>query len=179
VAKALLALDVLCMGPTRKNAEGMPQELINLKSQNHALVWNLTVARIVDNILCFHWQDNNAVLGIATAFNLHQKTFRERKRPTLTSTNARIVRPVFGNLVRKWLWIPSANDSYNHHMNGVDRNNQLRKKMTVCRPFEQRVWRPLWLWLLDICLVNSFLIWKGVTDDKSCRGHRKYRKALC
>jgi hypothetical protein len=51
--------------------------------------------------------------------------------------------------------------------------------MTVCRGYEQRIWRPLWLWMLDVCLVNSFLIWKGVVTDESCRGHRKYRKALC
>jgi hypothetical protein len=50
--------------------------------------------------------------------------------------------------------------------------------MTVCRGFEQRIWRPLWLWILDVYLVNFFLIWKGTASDKGCRGHQKNRKAL-
>jgi hypothetical protein len=158
VAQALLAIGVLCMGTTRKNSKGLPQELVELKERNSALVWDSTLARIINSVYCFLWQDNNAVLGITTAYSLLQRVRRKRKRPALTSTNARIVRPVFGNAIRKWLWIPLAIDAYNHHMNAVDRNNQLRRTMTVCRPQEQRVWRPQWLWLLDICLVNSFLI---------------------
>jgi hypothetical protein len=55
-------------------------------------------------------------------------------------------------------------------MNGVDRNNQLRKKTTACRGFEQRIWRPLWLWMLDVCLVNSFLSWKGIASAKVAAG---------
>jgi hypothetical protein len=50
--------------------------------------------------------------------------------------------------------------------------------MTVCRPQEQRVWRPQWLWLLDICLSNSFLIWQEGKKDKRRRGHRRFREAL-
>jgi hypothetical protein len=79
----------------------MPQTLINLKERNRGLIWNSTVAEIVNKVLCFLWQDNNTVLGITTAFNLHFKVYKERKRPSLTLTNARIIRPVFRNLIRK------------------------------------------------------------------------------
>jgi hypothetical protein len=40
------------------------------------------------------------------------------------------------------------------------------------------VWRPQWLWLLDICLSNSFLIWQEGKKDKRRRGHRRFREAL-
>jgi len=59
--------------------------------------------------LCHHYwalistNDNNAVLSITTAYCLHQVVQRWRKRPGDTSTNARIVRPVFGDDVRKLL----------------------------------------------------------------------------
>jgi Transposase IS4 len=119
------------------------------------------------------------MLEITTAYSLSERTLRERRRSALTSTNARIVRPVFGDAVKKWLYIPTAIDAYNHHMNGVDRSNQLRRNMTVCRPNEQRIWRPMWLWLLNISLVNSFLIWKEGKEDKRRRGHRLFRQALC
>ena len=157
----------------------MPQELVNIKNNNNkSLVWDSTLARIVDSVLCFLWQDN-VVLGMTTAYSLHDRVLRERKRPSLTSTNACIVRPVFGDAVKKKLFIPTAIDAYNHHMNGVDLNNQLRLRITVCRPFERRTWRPLWNWLLDICCVNAFLIWQGDQQDLGHRAHRQFRRSLC
>ena len=158
VAQALLLLGFLCIGTTRKNAKGIPSQLITLKEHNRALVWNSCIGIIVNSVLCFLWQDNNAVLGITTAYSLHVFMKRIRTRPSTTSTNAHIVLPVFGHLKKKLLDIPYAIDEYNHHMNGVDRNNQLRKGMSVIRPFQYRIWRPAWLWMLDIVLVNCYLI---------------------
>jgi hypothetical protein len=63
-------------------------------------------------------------------------------------------------------------------MNGVDRSNQLRKNFTVYRAYERRVWRPLWYYVLDVCAVNSYLIWKGDTSDSGKRGQRPFREAL-
>jgi hypothetical protein len=56
-------------------------------------------------------------------YTLHQTVWRERKRPALISTNVYIVRPVFGDAVKKWLKIPLAIDVYNYGMNSVDRAN--------------------------------------------------------
>jgi Transposase IS4 len=124
VAQALLALDLCCVGTTRKNAQGIPNWLIDLKRYNRGLVWNSMLAEIVDLTLCFLWQDTNAVLGITTAYSVKNNTiWRPRKRPSPTSTNARVVRPVFGEETSKWLAIPLVIDHYNHHMNGVDRHN--------------------------------------------------------
>jgi hypothetical protein len=53
VAQALLFLDILCSGTTRKNAMGVPEELIKLKKKNQALIWNSTFSEIVDGVNCF------------------------------------------------------------------------------------------------------------------------------
>ncbi len=63
-------------------------------------------------------------------------------------------------------------------MNGVDRSNQLRKNFTAYRPYKRRVWRPLWYYILDICAVNSYLLWKGAKADIKKRGQRPFRKVL-
>ena len=124
VVQALLVLRICCTGTTRKNAQDIPSWLITLKQHNSTLVWNSALAEIVESTLCFLWQDNNAVLGITTAHPFRNDTvLRLRKRPSSTSTNARIVRPVFGDLPAKWLRIPRAIDDYNHFINGVDRTN--------------------------------------------------------
>ena len=179
VAQALLVLGFLCMGTTRKNAKGIPQALLDLKEHNRALIWNSCIGITVSSVLCFLWQDNNAVLGITTAYGLHLLIKRLRTRPSTTSTNAHIVLPVFGDLKKKELEIPYAIDEYNHHMNGVDRNNQLRKRMSVIRPYQERTWRPAWYWMLDVVLVNCYLIWKSTKrPDRSGKGHRRFRQTL-
>ena len=180
VCEALLALNVVTMGTTRKNAIGVPERLKALRKQNQTMVWNSTSAEIIEDTECFVWQDNNAVLGMTTAYSIKETTPRLRKRPALKSTNARIVRPVFGDCVNKWLEIPTAIDEYNHGMNSVDRANQIRQSYTVHRPQNYRVWRPEWYWLLDSAATNArFLLANSQEEDRGHRGHRKFRENLC
>src|SRR5437870_2443891 len=63
---------------------------------------------------CILWQDNNRVLGITTAYNPTDSIIRARKRPSSTSTNASITRPVFGFSLVKDLPIPIAINVYNY-----------------------------------------------------------------
>jgi len=63
-------------------------------------------------------------------------------------------------------------------MGGVDIADQLRKNITIHRPWEARIWRPLWYYVLDTCLVNSYLIHKGKLEDQGKRAHREFREAL-
>jgi hypothetical protein len=85
------------------------------------------VAYIIKNVLCFMWQDNNMVLGLTTAHSLHRPKedtiIRDRKRPKLTSINARITHLIFRDLPRKQLPIPRVINDYNHHINSVDLAN--------------------------------------------------------
>ncbi|MFL5661997.1 MAG: hypothetical protein ACJ8BW_11710 [Ktedonobacteraceae bacterium] len=85
---------------------------------------------------------------------------RYRKAPKPTSTNAKVVLAVFGGEYRKWLYIPIAIDDYNHHMNGVDIANQRRKYCSTYRKRNLRSWRPLFHWLLDVTVVNSYILWR-------------------
>jgi len=181
VAHCLQAIGVGCMGTTRKNATGLPTELLLLKDQRRSLVWNSTIARTQGHCLCFLWQDNNAVLGITTAFSLHQeedRTRKDRRRPKPTSTNAAVVLPVFGDHSIKTLDIPTAIDAYNHHMNGGDHANQLRATFSCHRPQEDKWWRPVWYWLLDVCATNAYLLWKLSEDAADTRLHTKFHTLL-
>jgi hypothetical protein len=154
VARALLVLNIAACGTTRKNAAGFPSDLIKIKDHNRLYLWDSRIARVVENVLYFVWQDNNAVLGSTTAYSLHRPdedtTIRNRKQPKPTSTNARITRPIFGDLPRKRLPIPRAIGDYDHYMNGVDLAHQFRTWMTTSRPGIYKAWQPLWHWLLDV-----------------------------
>ena len=79
---------------------GLPQELIDLKERNQALVYGGKVVIVKEGVLYFAWQDNNTVLGITTAFSLDREgdyVVRDRRRPGDTSTNAKIALSVFGD----------------------------------------------------------------------------------
>ena len=168
---------VLCIGTPRKNAAGVPSWLVELKNKNWALIWNSTFAEIVNGVLCFLWQDNNAVLGITTGYDLAQRVLPDRKRPNFTSTNGHIVQPVFSDQARKRLWIPKVIDEYNHNMNGVDLVNQLRSAMTVNRPLEHRIRHSLWHFCIHIVAVNAYICWRYGKASRD-RRHRPFRQEL-
>ena len=189
VAQCLLSMGIYCMGTTRKKAAEFPLHLQSYFDNNNELLWDSTIAEVVDdNTLCFIWQDNKAVGAISTAHSLHRvedKVQRTRKCPKINSENQRILRPVFDGQPFKELFIPKAIDDYNHHMKGVDQADQLRANFTCHRKQNYRTWVPLFYFLVDIACVNAYLLWKWSSTANSANaaqthnGHRDFMKALC
>jgi hypothetical protein len=179
LANALAQLGIGVMGTTRVNALGFPPGLVQLKVAKNLLNWGHLEVAITEKVGCFLWQDNNRVLGITTAYNPRDIVIRPRKRPSATSTSAAITRRVFGDFPVKDLPIPIAIDAYNHYMGGVDIANQLRASYTTLRNQNLRYWKPLFYWLLDIALTNSYLLYKAIIEpSRHHRGHQKYLEAL-
>jgi len=162
VAQCLLAMGIHCMGTTRKKAIGVPQRLQSYLDNNSELLWDSTIAEIIDgNTLCFLWQDNKPVIAISTAHSLHRREDRiqrTRNCPKISSENARILNPVFQGQAQKDLFIPKAIDDYNHHMKGVDQADALRANFTCHRKQNHRTWWPLFYFFLDMACVNAFLL---------------------
>src|SRR5438034_9176647 len=97
-----------------------------------------------------------------TAYNLTDMIIRSCKRPSSTSTSVFITKSIFGAFARKDLPVPIAIDAYNHYMGGIDIGNQLQASFTTLRPKNLCYWKPLFYWLLDIALVNSYLLAKAI-----------------
>jgi Transposase IS4 len=169
-------------GTTRPHKE-LPPELKELKERfSTKLPWNTLLAKVVDNTLCLAWQDNNIVLALSNIHTVHNTDdFREkvRKRPTATSTNARIVRTVFGEESTKELCIPRFIDDYNHYMGGVDLANQFREAYEVHRT-SQRNWWPLFYWLIDVACINAYRLYQLYTVQQGERplAHKEFRIEL-
>lgn len=182
LAKELLRINVGMTGTTRKNALGYPKWLVQLKEQGKAkgkaLEWGAMRAEVVEEVLCFAWQDNNTVLGMTSAYRPDDQVVRTRKRPAETSTNAAIVRPVFGDEYTKDLAIPRLIDDYNHHMGGVDIANQLRVNYTTHTRRQKRYWKAMFLWLLDLSITNSYLLSRPPRGGAESRAHRRFMDDL-
>src|SRR5450755_1617762 len=70
LAKALKKAFIGMTGTTRKNTKGTPKWLLALKEKNKELVWNSALGEIIEGVLIFLWQDNNAVIGrLSREFN--------------------------------------------------------------------------------------------------------------
>jgi hypothetical protein len=181
LAHTLLQIGVGVMGTTRKNRDGFPQRFLDAKQSDAQFTYGSCSTEVVDHCLCFLWQDNAKVLGISTAFAMceDQKDYiiKRRKRPLNNAVGA----AEFGGEPTKNLPIPKAIDYYNCNHNLVDNADHLRSNFTIERHQETRTWRPLAFWLLDTCLVNSYLLWMTHQSQdviKSKHTHRWFREEL-
>jgi hypothetical protein len=68
---------------------------------------------------------------MTTEYRIEPKTFRIRKRPKKTASNARITREPFKDNSTKILPIPIFINDYNHYIRGIDQSNQLRASFTT------------------------------------------------
>ena len=70
---------------------------------------------------------------------------------------------------------PESVDNYNHCMNGVDRSDQF----SVSYPFVRKTrkwWRKQFFYLLEVSRVNSFTLYREVTQKKTA--HLDFRRSL-
>jgi Transposase IS4 len=74
-----------------------------------------TEPTVSNNMIQYAWKDNALVLFLSTTSNpVDSIVIRNRKRPSSTSTSAKIARKVFGSEPRKDLPIPKFVDDYNY-----------------------------------------------------------------
>ena len=166
-------------GTTRVDSQGFPLEQKIEKSEaKKKLVWGHLSGHIVQNTCCLVWQDNNTVFFMTTYHDIREKVVRNRRRPKKTSTNAALVRQVFGDNPQKALPIPAFIDDYNFHMGAVNISDQLRSYYSTqlrCR----RNWLPLFFYLLDTTIINSHRIFRTLYPQLKTRSsHLFFRDDL-
>ena len=165
----LRAIGIGAAGTTRVEAQGFPSQLKIEKSEaKKRLVWGYLSGYIVQNTCCLVWQDNNTVFFMTTYHDIHEKVVRNRRRPKKTSTNAALVRQIFGDNAQKKLPIPAFIDDYNFHMGAVDICDQLRSYYSTqlrC----SRNWLPLFFYLLDTTIINSYQVFRTLFPQLRCR----------
>ena len=60
----------------------------------------------------------------------------------------------------------------------MDLANQLRSTYTCYRAGDDKWWRPLWWWLIDICITNAYVLWKATDTNSDHRQHRRFHDEL-
>jgi hypothetical protein len=168
------------VGTTRPH-KLFPPELSAIKNRFATkLEWNTLLAAVVQDVLCLAWQDNSIVLALSNIHTVDKAEdwrVKERKRPAKTSTNGRIVREVFGEMLIKELQIPSFIDDYNQYMGGVDLANQFREVYESHKP-TFRNWWPLFYWLIEVACINGYRLYRLSTVEERPLTHLQFRIEL-
>ena len=144
-------------GTARVNAGAFP---IGLHDERKGIPWNEVSGGPVGyegKVLGIQWQDNSAVHFLTTIHTLDERIIVERKKPRFSSSNGPAIRRVFGQAERSNVSIPVITNDYNRYKVGVDVADQYRSYY-----FTQlkclRNWPPIFYWLIDTTVINSFLI---------------------
>jgi len=165
-------------GTARVNTSAFPPDLHD--DRKH-IPWNEVSGGPADatgKVLAVQWQDNSAVHFLSTIHSLDDRIISERKKPRISSSNGPTIRRTFGAQERLNVPIPVITNDYNRYKVGVDVADQYRSYY-----FTQlkclRNWPPIFFWLLDTTIINSYLILRRLsTHSPSLSSSRSFRLSL-
>jgi hypothetical protein len=95
---------------------------------------------------------------ISFVLSSDKKVLRLRKRPKETSSKAKTLRVLFGNLLKKELKILAITNGYNYYIGTIDEFNYLTTQNTNLRHVRRGGHQVIKHWLLRIVLINSYLL---------------------
>ena len=159
--------------------ETFSERLMDIKSTHTNRVlwgtqyWELSAKK---SVIQLAWKDAQIVLFASTVALPHEQVSRLRKRPAKTATGANITRKVFGDQPVKFLPIPTIVDDYNHSMGAVDQAVQLMTTYDTQR-VKRKTWKPLFFFLLNLAVKNSFLLSKQRACDAD-HAHKQFIQDL-
>lgn len=94
---------------------------------------------------------------LTTIHTLQERVISERKKPGISSSNGPAIHRTFGSQEQLNIPIPVITYHYNRYNVGVDVADQYRSYY-----FTQlkclRNWPPIFFWLLDTTIINSYLL---------------------
>lgn len=118
--------------------------------------------KVKDGIAAVQWMDKKPVNFLSSAHT-----------PRHTTTVLRRLQ----NGKRVDVHCPIVVSDYNKFMGGVDRFDQYRERYETGRK-SIKWWFRILYFLLDLAIVNSFILWKMHRDSKSKNNHLTYRLKL-
>ena len=115
-------------------------------------------------------------MSITTVYNLTNTIIKSCKKSNSTSTSIFIIRFIFRNSACKNLSISAVINVYNSYMSAADIINQCWAAFTTFQSQNSCYWKSLFYWLLDIVLVNNYLLARVINKviRKKSRYHHDY-----
>lgn len=164
--KKLKERAIYASGTVRWNRQGFPSSLKDIWNKKQLARLRATEkgkfhAREKDGVVATIWFDNGIVSFLSNCIPAIPFVKIPRRQP---------------NGEQKEIDCPPIVLSYNKSMGAVDMHDQRREVYRIGRK-STRWWMPLFYYLLDVCIVNSFLLYKLKYPEKNI-SHRDFRVLL-
>ena len=145
-------------GTARTNSAEF-RKVLKVDMKKAMLPWDTLSGVQVKDMLAILSPDNNLIRLLTTAHSGQQddRKNRYRRRPRQTPQNQSSVQSVQGSEAYKNLSVPALTADYNDKMGGVDIADQQRTHY-VTQLRVARNWMPLFFWLLDTTVINTYII---------------------
>ncbi|XP_058792504.1 piggyBac transposable element-derived protein 4-like [Phymastichus coffea] len=158
LAEELLKLKCHLTGTILTNRKHLPEQIKRIKFGKKSIV-----AYRKKNTLILAWKDKRVVTCLTNWNNAGMTRVK------------RILRGGVEVTVKK----PNVIIDYTKHMGGVDRADQYASTYCFLRK-SLKWWRKLFFWGLEICLINSYILYKTTKEQRSERplNHLQYLKTL-
>jgi Transposase IS4 len=149
---------IFAVGTVRANRKGLPMMLRakdNLQRGEFMYQTKGCVAAI-------KWQDNKPVCFLTTAHSPTDVSVIQRKNKDGSKTD---------------ITCPNAVAQYNEIMGGVDRFDQLKERYAIGRR-SIKWWHRILYYLIDLAIINSFILWKLNKRSSANHDQMSYRLRL-
>ena len=158
----LLEYSITATGTLRTNRRGVPGDVVVLKEAlDKRSVTRGTGYYIRDpesSIVYSCWRDKRVVTVMTTAHPGHSERSVERK----------VVDGETGKMTTLDIPRPVPVEMYNRFMGGVDKSDQFLAYHNVLRK-TVRYWKTLFYHIIDVCVVNSFILYNNIALLSGCR----------
>lgn len=158
LSQALLVRNTFICATTRSNRRRFPTELANrtmdTRGEHHSIV--------VDDTQAVVWKDKKNVHFLNTYYDFRIVTSVKRKQQD-------------GSVME--VSCPTCVKGYNKFMGGVDLCDQKRKLLSCSRKSTKWYMRLFWF-LIDICIVNAFILEQQSSDPDTKRTQKQFRLEL-
>ena len=158
----LLQKGIYCTGTVRTNRKGFPSALIPPNKSMPQGSYRFA-SSTANQLTAVWWKDRKDVFVIST---LHKKAVDQvMKRPKGSKEKINIP-------------CPSMIVDYNQNMGGVDLTDQHLSYYSLTTRRTLKWWKKLFWRFVDICVLNSWIIYKSNFPDSTINSHRLFRIKL-
>lgn len=165
----LLSMGIYCTGTVRVNRRNFPQELIPNRSNVAPGSFRFATTKLptedgtTEEMVAVWWRDRRDVLAISTMHNTSVTTVMKRPK---------------GGHEKRPLPCPTIIDDYNMYMGGVDLTDQHLSYYSMTTRKTLKWWKKGFWRLIDICIVNSWIVFRQNNPSSHIKTQRLFRVKL-